>query len=81
MIQGIDYQRHVPKAMQKFAYKVTYSVISSLKVGETVYRVRERPDHLLIGHTFHRSMSFDRETLECWSNDGERLLAKVEIIK
>lgn len=81
MIQGVDYQRHIPKAMRQFSYKVTYSVISSLLVGETVYRIREKPDHLLIGHNFHKSMPFDPVTLECWSLDGERLLAKVERIK
>lgn len=81
MIQGVDYQRHVPQALRKHAYKVTYSVISSLLVGQTVYRIREKPGYLLIGHTFHRSMPFDREKLECWSNDGSKLLAKVEIIK
>lgn len=81
MIQGVDYQRHIPAAMRQHSYKVTYSVISSLLEGETVYRIRQKPDHLLIGHTFHKSMPFDPETLECWSNDGERLLAKVEKIK
>lgn len=76
MTQGVEYVRHVPQAMRKHTYKVTYSVISSLKEGETVYRIREKPDYLLIGHTFHCSMPFDRESLECWSNDGSKLLAK-----
>lgn len=81
MIQGVEYKRHIPKAMAQNAYKVTFSCISSLQEGETVYKVRDKGDKLLIGHTFHRSMDFDRETLECHSIVDGRLLVKVERIK
>lgn len=81
MIQGVEYKRHIPKSMAQHAYKVTYSCISSLKEGETVYKIREKVGLLLIGHTFHRSLDFDPETLECHSIVDGRLLAKVEKIK
>lgn len=81
MIQGVDYVRHIPKAMAQHKYKVTFSCISSLQEGETVYKIREKPGKLLIGHTFHKSIDFDPETLECHSIVDGRLLAKVERIK
>ncbi|QPD96295.1 hypothetical protein [Enterobacter phage N5822] len=43
--------------------------------------MRERSGELLIGHTFHKSLWFDKDTLECWSHDGSKLLAKVERLK
>nr|DAG08162.1 MAG TPA: hypothetical protein [Caudoviricetes sp.] len=81
MIQGIEYTRHIPKSMLANRFKVTYSDISLFTVGETVYQIRQRGGYLLIGHTFHRSLDFDPETLECWSIDGSKLLAKVERLK
>lgn len=81
MIQGAEYKKHVPAFMQKNRFKVTQSAVSSLLVSETVYQVRERSDELLIGHTFHKSLWFDKDTLECWSHDGSKLLAKVERLK
>lgn len=81
MIQGVEYKRHIPKAMLANRFKVTFSALSIFKEGEEVYTIRDRGNTLLIGHTFHRSMDFDRETLECHSIDGGRLLAKVERIK
>lgn len=41
MIQGVDYQKHVPEAMRKNRFKVIESNVSSLVVSETVYQVRE----------------------------------------
>lgn len=81
MIQGVDYQKHVPAAMRKNRFKVIESNVSSLVVSETVYQVREGGSELLIGHTFHKSLWFDKDTLECWSYDGSKLLAKVERLK
>ena len=81
MIQGVDYQKHIPSAMRKNRFKVIESNVSSLIASETVYQVRERSGELLIGHTFHKSLWFDRDTLECWSHDGSKLLAKVERLK
>jgi hypothetical protein len=81
MIQGVDYVRHVPKSMLENRFKVIESNISTFTPGETVYQVRDKGQKLLIGHTFHRSLDFDRETLECHSIVDGRLLAKVERIK
>lgn len=81
MISGVDYQKHVPKTMRAHAYRITQSEISTLKVGQTVYRQRERADALLIGHTFHDSLWVDRETLKCHSIHDGRLLMTVEKIK
>jgi hypothetical protein len=81
MIHGVEYKRHIPKAMLANRFKVTFSTISIFKEGEEVYTIRDRGNKLLIGHTFHRSMDFDRETLECHSISDGRLLAKVERIK
>lgn len=81
MIQGVEYKRHIPKAMLANRFKVTFSALSIFKGGEEVYLIRDKGSKLLIGHTFHRSMDFDRETLECHSIDGGRLLAKFERIK
>ena len=76
-----DYARHIPKSMLANRFKVLESDVLSLVVGETVYQIRERPGTLLNGHTFHKSHWFDRDTLECRSIEGDRLLAKVERIK
>lgn len=76
-----DYVRHIPKSMLANRFKVLESCVSSFIVGETVYQIRERPGTLLIGHTFHKSLWFDRDTLECRSIEGDRLLVKVERIK
>lgn len=81
MIQGVEYKRHIPKAMLENRFKVTFSDLSIFQEGEEVYTVRDKGKTLLIGHTFHRSMDFDRETLECHSIVDGRLLAKVERIK
>lgn len=81
MIQGVEYTLHIPRSMLANRFKVTYSDISIFTVGETVYQIRQRGGYLLIGHTFHRSLDFDTETLECWSHDGSKLLAKVERLK
>lgn len=75
-----DYTPHRSEAMRKCRYKVLYSAVSVLKEGETVYRVRDKKSYLLIGHTFHKSLDFDPQTLECHSFSG-KLLAKVEPIK
>lgn len=77
----MSYVRHIPKGMLANRFKVLESCVSSFIVGETVYQVRERPGMLLIGHTFHKSLWFDRDTLECRSIEGDRLLVKVERIK
>lgn len=77
----MDYKRHIPKSMLANRFKVLESNVSSFTAGETVYQVRERPGMLLIGHTFHKSLWFDRDTLECRSIEGDRLLVKVERIK
>lgn len=76
-----DYARHIPKSMLANRFKVLESNVSTFVAGETVYQVRERPETLLIGHTFHKSLWFDRDTLECGSIEGDRLLVKVERIK
>lgn len=76
-----DYARHIPKSMLANRFKVLESNVSTFVAGETVYQVRERPETLLIGHTFHKSLWFDRGTLECRSIEGDRLLVKVERIK
>lgn len=76
-----DYVRHIPKSMLANRFKVLESHVSSFVAGETVYQVRERPGTLLIGHTFHKSLWFDRDTLECYSREGGKLLVKVERIK
>lgn len=76
-----NYTAHKEKAMLTTKYKVVYSCVSSLKEGETVYRVREKGDSVLIGHTFHKSLPFNPYSLECWGNSKEKLLAKVEPIK
>lgn len=76
-----DYARHIPKSMLANRFKVLESNVSTFVAGETVYQVRERPGMLLIGHTFHKSLWFDRDTLECRSIEGDRLLVKVERIK
>ena len=76
-----DYARHIPKSMLANRFKVLASNVSTFVAGETVYQVRERPETLLIGHTFHKSLWFDRDTLECRSIEGDRLLVKVERIK
>lgn len=76
-----DYIPHRSEAMQKYRYKVVFSAISSLKEGETVYRIRDKHSYLLIGHTFHRSLEFDPKTLECHSIINGKLLARVEPIK
>lgn len=81
MIPGVDYKRHIPKSMAANRFKVVYSDISTFTVGETVYQVRQRGGYLLIGHTFHRSLDFNPETLECHSVIDGRLLAKVERLK
>nr|DAI80191.1 MAG TPA: hypothetical protein [Caudoviricetes sp.] len=81
MIEGVEYKKHLSKGMQANKFKVIESCVSSLQVGETVYQVRQRADALLIGHTFHKSLWFDRETLECYSREGCKLLAKVERLK
>lgn len=81
MIDGVEYKKHVSKSMQANKFKVIESCVSSLQVGETVYQVRQRGDALLIGHTFHKSLWFDRETLSCHSMDGGKLLARVERLK
>lgn len=75
-----DYIPHRSEAMQKYRYKVVFSAISSLKEGETVYRIRDKHSYLLIGHTFHKSLDFATQKLECHSISG-KLLAKVEPIK
>lgn len=77
----IEYTRHIPKNMLASRFKVIDSCVSSFAVGDTVYQVRERPSMLLIGHNFHKSLWFDRDSLECWSNDKTKLLAKVERLK
>lgn len=77
----MDYTRHIPKGMLANRFKVLESCVSSFIVGETVYQIRERPETLLIGHTFHKSLWFDRDTLECRSIEGDRLLVKVDRIK
>ena len=76
-----DYARHILKSMLANRFKVLESNVSTFVAGETVYQVRERPETLLIGHTFHKSLWFDRDTLECRSIEGDRLLVKVERIK
>lgn len=76
-----DYARHIPKSILANRFKVLESNVSTFVAGETVYQVRERPETLLIGHTFHKSLWFDRDTLECRSIEGDRLLVKVERIK
>lgn len=76
-----DYARHIPKSMLANRFKVLESNVSTFVAGDTVYQVRERPETLLIGHTFHKSLWFDRDTLECRSIEGDRLLVKVERIK
>lgn len=81
MIPGVEYTRHIPKAMREFRYKVVYSDTAMFKPGDEVYKVREKPGKLLIGHTFHRSLAFDPKTLECHSIIDGRLLARVEPIK
>lgn len=37
-----DYTPHRSEAMQRYRYKVVFSAISSLKEGETVYRIRDK---------------------------------------
>lgn len=81
MIQGVEYKRHIPKSLQANRFKVIYSGISTFTVGDVVYQIRQRGNKLLIGHTFHSSLEFDPETLECHSIVDGRLLAKVERIK
>lgn len=81
MIQGVEYTKHIPKSMAQNRFRVTFSDISIFSVGETVYQVRQRGGYLLIGHSFHRSLDFDPETLECHSIVDGRLLAKVERLK
>lgn len=76
-----DYVRHIPKGMLANRFNVLESNVSSFTAGEIVYQVRERPGTLLIGHTFHKSLWFDRDTLEFRSIEGDRLLVKVERIK
>ncbi len=77
----MNYVRHIPKGMLANRFKVLESHVSTFVAGETVYQVRERPETLLIGHTFHKSLWLDRDTLECRSIEGDRLLVKVERIK
>lgn len=81
MITGVDYQKHIPAAMRKNRFRVVYGTTSSLVEGDEVYLIRDRGDKWLIGHTFHKSLDFDPETLECHSIVDGRLLAKVERIK
>lgn len=37
-----DYTPHRSEVMRKYRYKVVFSDISSLKEGETVYRIRDK---------------------------------------
>ena len=76
-----DYTRHIPKTMLANKFKIVFSDVKTLREGEVVYQQRERAGELLIGHTFHNSLWFDIETLECHSVADSRLLVKVERIK
>lgn len=76
-----DYTRHIPKTMLANKFKIVFSNVKTLREGEVVYQQRERAGELLIGHTFHNSLWFDAETLECHSIVDGRPLVKVERIK
>lgn len=76
-----NYVRHIPKTMLANRFKIVYSEIKSLKEGEVVYQLRARGGELLIGHTFHNSLWFNAETLECHSIVNGNLIVKVERIK
>lgn len=76
-----DYTRHIPKTMLAKQFKIVFSEVKSLREGDIVYQQRARGRELLIGHTFHNSLWFDIETLECHSIVDGRLLVKVERIK
>lgn len=77
----IDYTRHIPKTMLANQFKIVFSEVKTLREGDVVYQQRSRGRELLIGHTFHNSLWFDVETLECHSIVDGRLLVKVERIK
>jgi hypothetical protein len=62
-------------------FKIVFSDVKTLREGDVVYQQRARGRELLIGHTFHNSLWFDVETLECHSIVDGRLLVKVERIK
>ena len=76
-----NYTPHRSEVMRKYRYKVVFSAISALKEGEEVCRIRDKHTSLLIGHSFHKSLDFDPQTLECHSIIDGKLLAKVERIK
>ena len=76
-----DYTRHIPKTMLANQFKIVFSEVKTLKEGDVVYQQRARGRELLIGHTFHNSLWFGVETLECHSIVDGRLLVKVERIK
>lgn len=76
-----DYTRHIHKTMLANQFKIVFSEVKTLREGEVVYQQRSRGRELLIGHTFHNSLWFDVETLECHSIVDGRLLVKVERIK
>nr|DAU08394.1 MAG TPA: hypothetical protein [Caudoviricetes sp.] len=76
-----DYTRHIPKTMLANQFKIVFSDVKTLREGDVVYQQRARGRELLIGHTFHNSLWFDVETLECHSIVDGRLLVKVERIK
>ena len=76
-----DYTRHIPKTMLANQFKIVFSDVKTLREGDIVYQQRARGRELLIGHTFHNSLWFDVETLECHSIVDGRLLVKVERIK
>lgn len=76
-----DYTRHIPKTMLANQFKILFSEVKTLREGDVVYQQRSRGRELLIGHTFHNSLWFDVETLECHSIVDGRLLVKVERIK
>lgn len=76
-----DYTRHIPKTMLANQFKIVFSDVKTLREGDIVYQQRARGRELLIGHTFHNSLWFDIETLECHSIVDGRLLVKVERIK
>mgnify|MGYP007090544518 FL=1 len=76
-----DYTRHIPKTMLANQFKIVFSEVKTLRDGDVVYQQRSRGRELLIGHTFHNSLWFDVETLECHSIVDGRLLVKVERIK
>lgn len=76
-----DYTRHIQKTMLANQFKIVLSEVKTLREGDVVYQQRSRGRELLIGHTFHNSLWFDVETLECHSIVDGRLLVKVERIK